>query len=210
MTVEEMRAALGLGPDVPYAQVVDAWVESLLGAPPAQEPVTLAEARSNLGMTADDPVDQDAQITNMITAARELLEPEAGLILTRRQVVEGAACFGDLTLNSWPVASVDAITYMDPSGNEQILASDAFRVIIGRRSARILPPVGGMLPAVERCGSDAITIVVTAGYETPDEVPDFCKRAILMMVATWFRNREDWTMPQGVIDMCARSDRRYR
>jgi uncharacterized phiE125 gp8 family phage protein len=210
MTIEEMRVELGLGPEVADAQVVDAWVRALDGLPPADEPVSLAEARAQLSMTEDDPTDQDGEITNMIKAARELVEGETGLILTRRQVAEGAACFGDLTLNAWPVASVDAINYIDTSGAEQSLAVDAYRVQIGRRSARILPPVGGMLPAVHGCGTDAITIVATAGFETPDEVPEFCKRAILIMVSTWFRTREDWTMPQGVIDICQRSGWRYR
>lgn len=209
MTIEEMRAQLGLGPDVPDAQVVEAWVQALYGLPDAEEPVSLAEARAQLNMLPDDPTDQDGMITGLITAARQAVEDETGLILTRRQVVEGAASFDALALSGWPVASVDAITYLDQDGQEQALPVDQYRVLIGRRNARVQPLVGGVLPRVADVGSDAITIVATAGYETPADVPDALRRAILVLVAEWFRNREDTAMPAGIANLCAKF-RRYR
>jgi uncharacterized phiE125 gp8 family phage protein len=207
MTVDQMRAQLGLGPEVSDAAVVDAWVQALYGMPAAEEPVSLAQVRQQLGMLPDDPTDQDANIESMIRAARVLVEAETGLILTRRQIVEGASSFLDLRMAAWPVASVDAITYVDTTETEQALASSSYRAIIGRRDARIMAASGGSLPAVGALGRSAITIVATAGFATPADVPEPAKRAILIMVSQWFRTREEWTMPQGVREMCQRIGR---
>ena len=62
MTIDDMRAALGLGPelsDVDVTELYAAFLASSAGFPLGEEPITLAEARQQLGMLPDDPDDQD-------------------------------------------------------------------------------------------------------------------------------------------------------
>ncbi|WP_294390434.1 hypothetical protein [uncultured Sphingomonas sp.] len=209
MTPDEMRAQLGLGPEVSDAEVVDRWAQLQAGVSveqvPPDEPVTLAEARTQLGMLPGDDATQDRLIEQMICAARQMIEGETGMVLARRVITVGAASFWGLKLAERPIISIDAISYTDLTGAAQDLDASAWRAIVSRGTARVVP-AGSGLPSVYPCGRDAITITATAGY-TPDDVPDTLKRAILILVTSWFVTRGEWKMSEGVRSLCELHER---
>jgi len=93
---------------------------------PAEEPVTLADAKLTLRV---DHAEDDSRIQRMIGAARE----EAEQITSRRfgpQTWELVldAFESTITLPAPPVTSVTSIKYDDDAGAEQTLAGSAYRV----------------------------------------------------------------------------------
>lgn len=166
----------------------------MASAPPSPppEPLTLEQVRANL---RQPPVQENDRITDLIVTAREYVEGETGLVLTRRQVTETVATLGCwIDLASWPIATIDEIRV--PVGPD-LVAMDpaAWRVGLNRRPIRIIPAAtnwgfrgyttgfsGMPLPPVE--------IDLTAGYEMPALVPMRAKHAMHMLIAHWFANRE--------------------
>jgi hypothetical protein len=51
MTIDQMRAVLGLDPSVPDADVVQAYVIYLETLPQAAEPLSIEEAKAQLGVS---------------------------------------------------------------------------------------------------------------------------------------------------------------
>ena len=198
MTIDDMRAALGLGPEVSDVDVTEAYAAYLatqVPMSPGEEPVTLAEARTQLQMLESDPTDQDDLIKALIGAARETVEGLTGLILTRQQIVQHADSFDRLRLYAWPVASIDAVIYRDGSDAELVLESSLYRADLSERPVRLRGvstlPVGR-----------EITVLMTAGYTTPADVPLSLKQAILVMVSALFNDRESGDVPGAVMALC--------
>ena len=93
---------------------------------PAEEPVTLADAKLTLRV---DHAEDDSRIQRMIGAAREEAEQITGRrfgLQTWELVLD--AFESTITLPSPPVTSVTSIKYDDAAGAEQTLAGAAYRV----------------------------------------------------------------------------------
>jgi uncharacterized phiE125 gp8 family phage protein len=147
------------------------------------EPLTLAQAKSQLGVTSS--LDDD-MIAGLVIAAREYAESYTGLILTAREVVETADRFRSyLDLYSWPVRAAPTISYLDTNGDNQTVET-IFYASLARRPVRIAPK-GGVWP-IAASFPGAVTITVQAGFETPDKVPQSIKQAMLLMIRHWYDN----------------------
>lgn len=157
-------------------------------APPAVEPVTLAEARAHLRVSADA---EDGLIGRLVTAARAEVER-----LTRRALVHQD---WRLALDAWPpgrvvhfplapVASVILVTVYDANGMPQPLAADAWTLDRAGEPPRLKAAPGA--PA-GLAGLNGIEIDFRAGYGADAEaVPAPLRQAILLLVAHWFERRE--------------------
>ena len=166
-------------------------------APP--EPLSLDQARAHLRVDTDD---SDDLIEGLITAAREYAEDYTGLVLTPRAITETARQLGRwIDLTSWPVVSVDAIRYPTAAGMTPLPAG-AWLSNLTKRPARVVPAswgwgIGGTfyaagyqaLGASPAASSLPVEIDVTAGYATPDLVPQAIKQAMLLLCQSWFDNR---------------------
>ena len=180
-------------------------MQSILIAPPAAEPVTLAEARAWLRV---DTTDEDASIAALIVAGRMLVESA-----TRRALVTQG---WRLTLDAWPasgadgawsilatrpnaapsqlalplapVQSVSAIRVYDSAGQPQSLVMNSWRVIGAPERTRI---VFSGAPPQPRAKAGGIEIDVVAGYGDPPDTPAPLRHAILALVSYWFDNRGD-------------------
>lgn len=179
---------------------------------PAEEPLTLAEAKAHLRVDASN---EDDLIAALIVAARELAETRQ-----RRALVTQT---WDLTLDRWPygggyydrairqmgpgsplwlpntgqlpielprppLQSVTSIAYVDPEGNSQTLDPSAYVVSTGT-PGRIAPAYGLTWPSI-RNQIDAVTIRYVAGYGAASAVPKATKQAILLLVGHLYENRE--------------------
>lgn len=193
MTIAEMRAALGLGSDYSDAYVVDAYARSIgpAAATPSvsEPPITLAAAKRQLGLVDFD--DDDTLIGELLAGAVDHIERATGLVLSRRPVIEEADMLSNrgLRLRAWPIASVDAVTYIAADGAEQMLDSALYRWTDGspKIRARIVPI--GVWPSAQ-AGPGAVTIAATAGFDSAEDVPAGILLALKVLLAEFYLNRE--------------------
>lgn len=171
------------------------------------EPISLEDAKRQLRVLSTD---EDAFIESAIVDARGWIENYTGLVLTRREVVEVLPCFG-AQLSTWPIASIDAVTYSDTDGQEVVLQEAEYFAQIARRPAYL---TAGNWPTV-RDGS-MIEVTMTAGFATPDAVSTFSPnimRAMRILVAGFFSDRETGGLA-GDVEIAAkrlcRTFRRWR
>ncbi|WP_395055191.1 head-tail connector protein [Polaromonas sp.] len=146
----------------------------------AAEPVTLAEARLQCKIDADDTT-HDALITSLITAAREFAEHYTGRALAG-QTLEGALdSFPDcdyIDLPMPPVVSVTSIKYTDTAGAEQTLSTGAYALSAYGLGNRVNLAANGEWPSTQEV-ADAVRVRFVAGYTT---APKAVKAAILLHI----------------------------
>lgn len=159
----------------------------VLVTPPAEEPVTLEEAKLHLRL---DTTAEDSLISALIVAAREYVE-----MYTRRQLVTAT---WELSLDAWPLCIrppkpplqvVTGITYMDSAETLQTVDPTMYRVDTTREPGRILVATGVSWPAVVRVPG-AIRVTYEAGYGAASAVPATFKQAMLLYMADMYEHRE--------------------
>ena len=159
-------------------------------SPPAEAPVSLAEAKAHLRYLAGD---QDALISSLVLAATAHLDGRSG-ILGRAVVTQTWELRLDrfparIELPLPPLQSVTSIVYLDDTGSETTLDPAAYVVEPGHYHGRIRPAYGLTWP-VPRDESGAVRIRFLAGYGDASDVPAPLKHAILLLVGHWWLNRE--------------------
>lgn len=161
----------------------------VLVSPPANEPVTVNEAKAHLRVVGTD---DDVYISDLIAAARRHVET-----ITRRALLTQT---WDYALDSFPpcaievplppLVSVVSIKYLEAAtGIQATLPGAAYRVDSKRQPGRITPEVGVPWP-VTYPAPNAVEIRFTAGAATTADVPEPIRHAIKLMVGTWYENRE--------------------
>jgi uncharacterized phiE125 gp8 family phage protein len=159
---------------------------SYLLAGPAEEPVSLAQAKAFLRV--DDEA-EDGLITTLIGAARLHVEGVTGRALLAqswRLVLDDWPDNGQVPLPVTPFRSVTEITAYDADGVGHAVPLAQFM----SEPDRLLLPgmVVGMPMLRERQG---IEIEYVAGFGTePDDVPADIRQALLVLVAYWFEHRD--------------------
>lgn len=171
---------------------------------PAVEPVTLAEAKAHC---KEELPDNDALIAGYILAAREYVENETQrAIITRTYDYKAASTDGlwplywdgqayrtGIKLPMPPLQSVTSVSYVDTSGATQTLAADQYQVVQENGDSLegvIVPDYSVAWPAL-RPMPDAVTVRYVAGYGGSEAVPHAIRQALLMLVAEWFKHREN-------------------
>jgi uncharacterized phiE125 gp8 family phage protein len=158
--------------------------------PPAEDPVSLAEAKAHLRVEHDR---EDAWIVSSIKAATAFAES-----FTRRQFVTATWA---LRLDQFPRCEIRLplaplrsarVAYIDPflssaEWNPEEYVVDAPR---GDHAApgRIYPKPGGSFPTTHAAYS-GVVVSFDAGYGGAADVPAGIKHAILLTVADLFENR---------------------
>ena len=158
-----------------------------LNAPPATEPVTLAQAKAWLKVETDD---EDALITALIPAARARAEWHTG----RAFVTQGWTLWLDrvgecVELPLPPLAGVESVTLYVADDAATVLAEDGYRVDVpgGRLLFKSSHP--GLRPR------NAAAIAFTCGYGDAADVPAAIASAILLLVAQLYEHRGDKGAP---------------
>lgn len=164
---------------------------------PDTEPVTLTEAKAWLKV---DHSDEDNLISSLIAAARHNVEQYTGIKLYTQAIQEKwdrLPCsdelynqFGAISLSTWPVQSIDSISYVDDNGDSQTWASSNYTADLSAQPARISPAYGAQWPTV-RFQMGAFTVNYIAGYSSADDIPDAIKTAMQLMITDWYDNRTD-------------------
>ena len=182
--------------------------------PPAEEPVSLAEAKGHLRV---DFPDDDALIVAMIAAARQHAE-----MLTRRQFVTarwkfvldrfpgaggmggmGGAVHGAgetfslpgnaLLLPKSPLQAVLGIEYLDVGNVQQTLPETEYVVDAACEPARITPVFGATWP-ITLPQIAAVSVLFDAGYGDASLGPEGIKAWIKLRVGSLYEHREDFAL----------------
>lgn len=167
-----------------------------LVTPPAEEPVSLAEAKLFLRV---DSVDEDTLIAALITSARTSAETVTGRALITQTwdyfLDAFPPWFLDVPLP--PLQSVTSIKYIDGEGVEQTLPLTGYRVDVASAPARIEPAYTEVWPATRNL-SNAVSVRFVAGYGGAESVPEGIKGWILMRISTLYAQREQFSEGQPI------------
>jgi len=162
---------------------------SYLLAGPAEEPVSLAEARAFLRLDSEA---EDGLVSTLVAAARLHVESVTGRALVNqswRLVLDAWPTDCVVTLPVSPLVSLTAITAYDEDGDDHAVPMAQFEAATGVTPARLILPrtVAGMPVLRERFG---IEVDYVAGFGEADDVPSDLKRGVLALVAHWFEHRD--------------------
>lgn len=156
---------------------------------PANEPVTLADAKQHLRV---DGTDEDAYITSLIAVARVTAEErlERTLVATPWLLVLDA--FPDaIRLTMPPIVSVQSVTYWDDAGVQQTLDPADYVLDAVSEPGFLVPAPGKAWPATQAGRINAVAVNYTAGYgATAADVPAPIKHWLLLAMGDLYANRE--------------------
>lgn len=155
--------------------------------PPAVEPVSLAEAKAHLRVSA---ATEDALIGSLISAARQVAEHELRRALLTQTWQRTLDFFPSaIELAYPPHQSVTHVKYLDPAGVQQTLNPAGYEVDSEREPGWIVPAYGYTWPeTLDRI--NAVEVRFVCGWSAAADVPATIRQWILLMVAHYFENRE--------------------
>ena len=165
---------------------------------PAEEPLTLAEAKSHLRV---DGTDEDTYIASLIAAARERAESETWRALVTQTLRAHLDCWPSanyIKLPRSPLQSVTHIKYYDESDVATTMAPSDYIVSTAREPGRITLRNGKSWPTSTLRAADGIEIEFIAGYGLAADVPQQLKQGVLLTIGHWFENREDVVIQPGI------------
>jgi len=177
--------------------------------PPAIEPVTLYDAKVQLGLDPRenaDPVQAQilaARIRPLIATAREMVEDEIHCALItqtwrwardgwpRRNMRYGREGYSELLLPKPPFQSIVSFTYTDVSGTSQDMTAWGYQLVdqgAGPQTARILPPFATPWPPLQ-CVPNNVLVEFICGYgDSPADIPIKIRQALLFIIQDLYEN----------------------
>ena len=182
--------------------------------PPAEEPVSLAEAKLHVRV---DITDDDALISALISAARQAAESLTGrqIVTARWKLVldsfPGSSLMGvpagqsfslpgnAILLPKCPVQSVVAIQYLDMGSNLQTMPQSDYVVDVACEPARLTPVFGKIWPiSLPQIG--AVWITFDAGYGPAASAPEGLKSWIKLRVDSLYSHRGETAVIKGKLE----------
>jgi uncharacterized phiE125 gp8 family phage protein len=167
---------------------------------PLAEPVTLAEALTQLRETGDGGAN-DTYISSLITVARTTCEErtERTLITTPWSLKLDA--FPDtIELARPPLIAVQSLQYLDEAGALQTLDSADYVLDVQSEPGYLVPAPEASWPAVQAGAIATVRVSYTAGYgPTGASVPAPLRHWILCALTFLYENRVG-ELPEGFAD----------
>lgn len=152
-------------------------------AAPASEPLTVAEAKARLRITTGA---EDADLTALITQARELCEAECQRAFVTQTLALYLDCFprcDTIRVPRPPLQSVSWVKYYDAAGVQQTLDPAKYHVAPAGEPGRIVLKSESVWPEVQDGRPEAVEVQFVAGYGAASAVPAAAKAAILVVMA---------------------------
>jgi uncharacterized phiE125 gp8 family phage protein len=174
---------------------------------PIEEPLTLAEAKLHLKVDSD-LTDDDSLIIGLIAAAREFAETKTQTRLVTQKwklildAFPGPALMGipvgmafsdpahAILIPKGPLASVDALEYLDMGGVWQTVAlpDPAYDIDLFALPARMTPAFGRIWP-IPMPQISSIKVGFTVGYGAGITVPQGIKQWMLLRITSLYEHR---------------------
>lgn len=160
---------------------------------PASEPITLDEAKVQIGI-ANGITYHDRYIENLITAARQKVEIDTGRAMINQTWDFVFDCFplglDAIYLPKAPLSSVTHVKYYDTSNVQQTMATTVYKTLTTREPGEIRLKYQQAWPFLYS-EAGVIEVRFVAGYgTTATSVPAGLRQAMLMLMGHWFNNRE--------------------
>jgi uncharacterized phiE125 gp8 family phage protein len=157
---------------------------------PAAEPVTLMDALVHL-REENDGGPNDAYISSLISTARQACEDRTERTLVHTAWLLQLDAFpAAIVLHQPPIASVQAVEYLDEAGALQLLDPADYVLDAASEPGHLLPAPGRTWPATQAGAVNAVRVHYTAGYgATADSVPMPLKQWILLAVGSMYNTR---------------------
>lgn len=153
-----------------------------------EQPINLDDVKKH---TIIEITDDDALVESLIVAAVQYAENYTRRALMTQTWKLKLDSFPSLIkLYKNPVQSVSSIQYVDTDGNTQTESSSIYTVDTDAEPALIYEAYNQVWSST-RDIRNAVTITFVAGYATVDDVPQQIKQALYMLIAHWYKNRED-------------------
>lgn len=176
---------------------------------PAEEPITLAEARNHLRV---DYFDDDALIQSQLIAVREYAETatnRAFVTQTWKYVLDAfptipsqslswQAAFDQFRIPFPPLQSVTSIVWLDTAGNATTLSPSDYVVDSVSEPARIAPAYGKSWPSSALQPIAGVQVTYVAGYASAGRVPESIKQMVKLLLGAYYQNREDVVLDRRV------------
>lgn len=168
----------------------------VLVTPPADEPISIEEAKHHLKM---DEIDEDnVLIADLIKTVRQSAEAaswEAFVTQEWKMMIPRFPCiyeYGDdarIELKKPPLQSVTHVKYIDEDGAQQTLAEGTDYTVHTHSYPGFIVPAYGQNWPYARCQPDAIEIQFKCGYGNADAVPGAIKDKLKLTLAYLYANR---------------------
>lgn len=176
-----------------------------LTSAPASEPLSVSELK---GWLRQDGEDDDALITSLGSAARDMAEKLTGRAFVTQswllsmdgfpwpggwQYLQNPIVWPDphtIRMPKAPLVSVSGVQYYDLGNVLRTLDPATYDVDAATDPGRISLSMNMTWP-VTRLRPGAVRIAFTAGYGDASAVPDIAKQAIRFAVSFWYENRGD-------------------
>lgn len=156
---------------------------------PAEEPVTVSEAKAHLRL---DGSAEDILIASLILTSRLHVEAALGLALITqgwRLTLDRWPEPGDVRFPLRPIQSITSVTVRAADGTPSAVSSENY-LLDGQAVRPRLIPRDGKWPA-PGLAANGIEILFTAGVgDDAEDVPQPIRHAILMLVAHWYEHRD--------------------
>ncbi len=152
---------------------------------PTVEPVTLAEAKSWVGLSLLD-ASMDTRLNEAIVTARDSFERETdSQVMTATWELRLDAFPLVIRLPKGPIVSVTSVKYVDTTGTTITLDTDKYESDFESEPARVQPVDGEVWPSTKP-GLNKVQVRYVSGYATAVLVPQTIKAAIKMSVVSLF------------------------
>ena len=160
---------------------------------PAEEPITLAEAKAHCRV---DWSDDDTIIGAYITAARKFCEHYTNRVFITQTWRQNENVFSEpIMLAVNPVQSITSVKYYDTDDAQQTLSSSNYQVDIASDEARIYEGVSAGYPSISLDVINPIEVIMVCGYGLAADVPEDIKSAIKIMTDFFYENRDMVNVP---------------
>ena len=161
----------------------------IMNRAPAHEPVSVQEIKAVLSLSGRS---DDTLLSCLLLAARMVCEHRIGLLLIDQEwsfFIDQWPKTGTVQTPIAPFRSIDAVRVHDWHGGAVDLNLDAFAFDKEANPSSIRFE-RGRVPAPRRA-FDSIEFAVSVGLaETPGQIPQPIRQAILDLATTWFATRE--------------------
>ena len=176
---------------------------------PAVEPISIVEARLHLRMdaTGSPPAHpDDALVTALIKAARQHIDGKTGwlnraLITQTWEVVMDEFPSNEIRIPLPPLQEIVSVKYDDEDGVEQTVSASNYVVDTVSEPGWVVPVSGFAWPGTMDT-INAVRVRFKAGYgDAGSNVPEAIKAAMLLLIGTWYENRESVSLGAAVADL---------
>ncbi|MBS7696265.1 hypothetical protein [Chelatococcus sp. YT9] len=173
------------------------WYPATVVIPPdGTDPLTLEQVKRQCGIALSD-TELDDTLELMMKAARGHVERYCSIYVPSQTVVVKCDRFCDFArVPVAPVQSVETITYVDTTGDDQVLDDEAFELRNDGMTVSIVPAPGTRWPAIQP--GSRIIVRAVVGFET---VPAELLSAMLLHVRSQYgMTGSDVNLKKKVVD----------